>query len=207
MLVGFTGSVLLNVYWNRQGKLKQAELPMVYYVSPDQPIEGKEAAVLGAKLWNETVGIEVIKIKIAHAPDNGFNNIYFANNQRIDMGRDRLGTTAVQGSFFPPGFITEADIYIPDFVRTFSLIESCYEKGDVEKFDLLSVVTHEMGHGLGLPHYNFKNSLMTPTMDLTYFGMIMSGKDLIEYAKPTAFDVGIIKEKYREHFNGDNAKR
>jgi predicted Zn-dependent protease len=87
---------------------------------------------------------------------------------------------------FRPKYLRETDIIITDFIRSFSLTEQCYEPGEVDKFPLLFVMVHEMGHVLGLNHY-LGNTVMTPEVGY---------RD----PSPTIIDIEKVKHLYPEYF-------
>ena len=184
---------LYNLKALKHAKLKHKTLPITFYIHKDAPDEAKEISVVAAKIWNKSLGKEAIKIAfddyqspmwlLSH---NFRNDIVFTNDRDTQGSIDQLAFTTMVPSPFKIGYFNETDIVVVDYLRSYSLTEQCYKPGEVEKFPLLPVLMHEMGHGLGLGHY-LGFSIMTPTLSTAF-------------PLPTPLDVKHVKDKYPEYF-------
>lgn len=200
--------------WNFfSGGLKQPSLPVIMFVQVDSPIEGMLAAVEAADDWNQTIGKEVIKISFTNLPcvhgrfcsRNGRNDLVFTNHQDATMSFRELAHTTVDPSLLSPGKLGETDVVVPDFIRSFSLLEKTYSFDEVDKYYLRRVLAHEFGHVLGLKHYLWPDGLMRPYEDGTFWDHVAAGT-LETACKPNKLEIELIKQKYQEYFNGGREK-
>lgn len=188
-----SGIIGYNTYNLYTHQLRHKTLPVTFYVSKDAPSEGIGASIIAAEFWNRAMGKRVIEIIVTDISPitylghrNLRNDISFTNNQRAQSHVDVLGYLAAFSDIKRPGYFLETDVVIIDFIRSYSLREKCYKPGEVEKFPLIWVLVHEMGHGLGLGHY-LGNSVMVPTVQY-------------RIPMPSAMDIERVKDRYPEYF-------
>ncbi len=112
--------------------------------------------------WDGRSRLSVNKNVTAGTNQQGLNEIYFSNDSSIFNGSLIVGITQVLYSN-NSGEIIEADILLNDLI-TFSTTVT-------DKYYLGNVVTHEMGHFLGLGHSQVIGSTM--------FFMLSKGQSLV----------------------------
>jgi hypothetical protein len=113
--------------------------------------QARQAAVMAAEAWRALPGVPDILIEEGRAPgldpEQRTNGIYLVRQWNDDSRR--LAVTV--SSYTPDGKLLGTDILINGNVRFDLLSETEGEGGWKDPpFDLASVLTHEMGHVLGL---------------------------------------------------------
>ena len=102
--------------------------------------------------WNENSSLKMSSQINYSAPSAGTNNIYFTSSPSAYMGFGVVAVTQVSYKQYT-GEIVEADIVINDYGFYF-------DNSSSSKFYLGNVITHELGHVLGLGHSEVKNATM-----------------------------------------------
>lgn len=101
--------------------------------------------------WNSISGVSLSFGLTSSSPNNNLNDIYFSSSDSILSGNGVLAVTQV-GYQESTGRIVEADIIINDNYNFSSSPMSNNYLGDV--------LTHELGHFMGLGHSEVQNSSM-----------------------------------------------
>jgi len=157
---GGSGS-LVDAHTEKASRWAKADLPIVMRISDQVSEERYEAAVKAATKWNEALGETVILVE-KRGEDTQFVNsgdsnldlesgIYHLKKWFSNANKEMLAAAATIKS---NGRIVRGDIHLNEEVFLFAT------NGDLNSYDYESVLLHEMGHFLGLPHNDNQESVM-----------------------------------------------
>jgi hypothetical protein len=93
----------------------------------------------------------------------------FDGNVLIDFNQDNIGELRLQARFYPAGTILDSDIVFNQFIATWVLPpEDPDSLTEQQRFELLNqldieaILTHELGHLIGVGHINLEDPIMAP---------------------------------------------
>jgi len=141
----------------------KANLPVKMYISPEVPIELRQAVRIAASKWNLEIGKEALLI---YEDDNtptksikdGINIISWETSWNVNRPSEQARTTIT----WRGDTINEADILVNAKNHQFS----AFGEINPSKIDFTALMVHELGHVLGLQHVTGEPSVMNPTLAL-----------------------------------------
>lgn len=141
----------------------KANLPVKMYISPEVPIELRQAVRIAASKWNLEIGKEALIIyendsTPTKAVKDGTNIISWETAWNPNKPSEQARTTIT----WRGDTINEADILVNAKNHQFS----AFGEINPNKIDFTALMVHELGHVLGLQHVTGEPSVMNPTLAL-----------------------------------------
>jgi hypothetical protein len=165
-----------------KGKLVSPEKKIVYYIDPSTPTELVKYMKAGISAWSKTfegAGFkDVIEVKEVKEEKSDFNIFSARYNVLVYAASDSYGGSADLTVDFRSGEIVQSKIYIPHSNPHHHMKQYIIQAGAADPNGRTmnmpismvgafaqSVVSHEMGHCLGI-HHNYISSSLIPVENL-----------------------------------------
>lgn len=141
----------------------KANLPVRMFISPEVPVELRQAVRVAASKWNLEIGKEAILVfesddTPVDAIKDGINVISWEETWNPNKPTEQARTTIT----WRGDTINEADILVNAKNHKFS----AFGEINPNKIDFTALMVHELGHVLGLQHVTGEPSVMNPTLAL-----------------------------------------
>jgi hypothetical protein len=144
----------------------KSSTPVTFIISSSAPPEYDATIQKAAAIWNAYLNNGIISVHRDNsltnvASDDRYNMIFWVTDWPNDMSQEQARTAI----HWDVSKLRDADIKINATHYTF------FKDGDTDiygKISLLSIMIHEMGHGLGLKHIEDSSSVMQVYLASSY---------------------------------------
>lgn len=138
----------------------KSSTPVTFIISSSVPSEYDDTIQKAAMIWNGYMNNALISVHrddtITNGPgDDRYNMIYWKTDWPDDSAQEQARTSI----HWDVSKLRDADIKVNAKHYQFFKMNDTDTTG---KISLLSIMIHEMGHGLGLKHINDPSSVMQP---------------------------------------------